>query len=230
MKKHILVVDDNELILFALAKILKDDTTEVMTASTGMEAIKKLSYCPYDLCLLDIHLPDINGLELMKVIREMCPETRIVILTASHTDFPELKGNYIEAVANGASRFISKPFSLCDVREVVEQVLSGEESTDKDFFFTGNKTLEKSRKHPRKPCDEKVFFQMSIIDEGSISRKSLEAQAVDISDGGIGLLSQYPLSESQIVGFDEKNGNKTGVVAWSEMSDEEYCRAGIKFV
>lgn len=229
MKKHILVVDDDELILFALAKILRDRTIEVITASTGIEAIKKLSYCTYELCLLDIHLPDMSGLELMKVVREMCPETKIIIMTGNYADFSELNGNCIESVVNGVSRFITKPFNLCDVRETVEQVLRGEDNSDRGNFFIGRGTVKKSRKHPRKSYDEKVSFQMSIIDNGSISRKFFEAQAVDISDSGIGLLSSYPLNESQIIGFDEKNKNKTGVVTWSKMIDDDICRAGVKF-
>ena len=229
MKKHILVVDDDELILFALAKILRDRAIEVITASTGIEAIKKLSYCTYELCLLDIHLPDMSGLELMKVVREMCPETRIIIMTGSYADFSELNENYIESVVNGVSRFITKPFNLCDVRETVEQVLRGEDNSDRGNFFIGRGTVKKSRKHPRESYDEKVSFQMSIIDNGSISRKFFEAQAVDISDSGIGLLSSYPLNESQIIGFDEKNKNKTGVVTWSKMIDDDICRAGVKF-
>ena len=229
MKKHILVVDDDELILFALAKTLKGDAKEVITVSTGIEAIKKLSYCPYDLCLLDIHLPDMNGLELMKVIREMCPKTRIIIMTTSYIDFAELNGKYKEAVANGASQFIPRPFNLCDIREVVEQVLRGEEDVDKTFFFIGDGALEKSRKRPRKLCNEKVCFKMSVIDEGGISRKLLEARTVDISDNGIGLLTRFPLKKSQVISFDEKNENKTGVVTWSEMIDEDNCRVGVKF-
>ena len=70
---------------------------------------------------------------------------------------------------------------------------------------------------------------MSVIDQGNFTRWSLEAQAVDISDSGIGLLSRHPLKKSQIVGFDEKLGNKTGVVVWSKMVDEENCRAGLRF-
>jgi len=43
------------------------------------------------------------------------------------------------------------------------------------------------------------------------------------------LLSQYPLKEFQVVGFDEKMGNRTGVVVWSKMVDEENCRIGVRF-
>ena len=229
MKNHILVVDDDELILFSLAKILRDSAIEVITASTGIEAIKKLSYCTYKLCLLDIHLPDMSGLVLMKIVREMCPEAKIIIMTGGYADFSELNGKYIESFLSEVSRFITKPFHCCDVRETVENILRGEDNSDRGNFFIEWGTLKKSRKHPREPYDEKVCFQMSIIDNGSISRKFLEAQAVDISDSGIGLLSSYPLNESQIIGFDEKNENKTGVVTWSKMIDDNICRAGVKF-
>ena len=65
---------------------------------------------------------------------------------------------------------------------------------------------------------------MSVIDQGNFTRWTLEAQAVDISVSGIGLLSKHPLKESQVVGFNEKLGNKTGVVVWSKMVDEESAK------
>lgn len=69
----------------------------------------------------------------------------------------------------------------------------------------------------------------SVIEKGASTRWSLEEQAVDISDNGIGLLAQFPLEESQVIGFNEKMDNRTEVVAWSRMIDEENCRAGVKF-
>ena len=229
MKNHILVVDDDQLILYGLAKILKNDGCEVITAGTATEAIEKLSFCPYDLCLLDVHLPDMNGLELMKIIRSMCPKTKVVIMTASFVDFSELSDNNSKAIANGASQFIPKPFNLCDISDVVQQVLQGKESFTAGIGFTGTVAEKRSRKTPRSPWNENIFFQMSVIDQGEYARKSLEAQAVDISDSGIGILTRHPLKESQVVGFDDTMGNRTGVVVWSKMIDEENCRVGIRF-
>lgn len=229
MKKHILVVDDDQLILYALAKILKNDGYDVVTAATAAEAVEKLSYCPYDMCLLDIHLPDLNGLDLMDVIKEMCPRTKVVIMTASHVDSAELSEKNSMAMANRASHFIPKPFNLCDIFEVVQQVLNGGENLLAGFSFTGNGFEKKSRKKVRKRYIENIFFQMSVIEHGDYTRKSLEAQTVDISDDGIGLLTPRPLKELQIISFDEKLDNRTGVVAWSKMIDEENCRVGVRF-
>jgi CheY-like chemotaxis protein len=228
-QSSILVVDDDQLILYALARALKDDAHVVETADTATAAIKKVSECPFDLCLLDVHLTDMNGLELMKRIRETCPETKFIIMTASCLDASELSENHNEAIANGACHFIPKPFNLWEVTDVVQQVLTGKENFEVGFRFTGRDFEKKSRKTPRKPYKENIRFQMSVIDQGNYTRWSLEAEAVDISDSGIGLLSQFPLKESQIIGFDEKMGNRTGVVAWSKMIDAETCRAGIRF-
>ena len=70
---------------------------------------------------------------------------------------------------------------------------------------------------------------MSVIDQGNYTRWSMEAEAVDISDRGIGVLISYHLKVSQVIGFDEKMDNKTGVVMWSKTIDADKCRVGIKF-
>jgi CheY-like chemotaxis protein len=229
MVQNILVVDDNQLVLYGLAKALQSDALAVETAATANKALKKLSFCAYDLCLLDINLPDLNGLELMKMIRDVYPNTKIIVMTASNLDSPEISENINAAIANGACHFIAKPFNLNDVTEVVQEVLTGKDDFHTGFRFTDSGFVKKTRKQPRKPYKEKISFQMSVIDQGNFTRWSLEAQAVDISDGGIGLLSQHFIKESQVIGFDEKMGNRTGVVVWSQMSDEDNCRVGIRF-
>ncbi len=119
--QSILVVDDNQLVLYGLAKALQHNSYAVQTASTGQKALRKLAYCPFDLCMLDINLPDFNGLELMKMIKEFCPDTKIIVMTASNLDSPEVSENINAAISNGACHFIAKPFDLCDITEVVEE-------------------------------------------------------------------------------------------------------------
>jgi len=229
MVQNILVVDDNQLVLYGLAKALQYNSYAVQTASTGQKALKKLAYCPFDLCMLDINLPDFNGLELMKMVKEFCPDTKIIVMTASNLDSPEVSENINAAMCNGACHFIAKPFDLCDIKEVVEKVLSGEEDFHTGFRFINSSFEKKSRRSPRKPYSEKIGFQMSVVDQGNFTRWSMEAEAVDISDKGIGVLSPYRLKEFQVIGFDEKLDNKTGVVIWNKMIDEDKCRVGIRF-
>jgi CheY-like chemotaxis protein len=228
MTKNILLVDDNQLVLYGLAKALECSFT-VQTASSAQMAFKKLSFCPYDLCILDINLPDINGLELMKMIKDFCPQTKIIMMTASNLESPEISNNIKTAIDSGICHFIAKPFNLCEVKEIVDQVLDGADAFHTGFRFTGKDFVRRSRISPRKPFAQSIFFQMSIIDNGNSVRRSLEAEVVDISDTGVGLLTQYPIKESQVIGFDETLDNKTGVVAWSRMIDEENCRVGVRF-
>lgn len=230
MKKNILVVDDDELILFGLEKVLRQKSFGVETAETASKAVEKLSSCPYDLCLLDFHLPDFNGLELMQIIKEICPKTKVIIMTASYVNCnDELSENIQLAIKSGACHFIPKPFNLCEVTDLVERALKNNDNFHTGFRFAGNSFVKKKRKTSRAPYTENIDFFMTVIDQGETKRWTLQAKSVDISDSGIGLLTNYPLKESQVISFGADLANKTGVVVWSTMFDSKVCRAGVKF-
>jgi CheY-like chemotaxis protein len=229
MKKNILVVDDDRLILYALTKILSEQGYNVVTAETATRAIEKISFCPFDLCLIDVHLPDLNGIELMKVIKGICPITKIMIMTASYLNLNELSGYLENAFANGASQFITKPFDSCDLTEMIEKVLLGKTEHSENNRFDSTGSEKKSRKHSRNIFNKNVFFQVSVIEEGDYTRKSLEGQGIDISDSGIGFFTLHPMHESLVVSFDESLDNRMGVVVWSKMEDEDKCRVGVRF-
>ena len=82
MFRKILIVDDEDLILSGLSKCLADDNTDIKTVSTGADALKEIGSCPYDLCFLDVFLPDVNGIEVLKKIKTLSPATKVVIMTA----------------------------------------------------------------------------------------------------------------------------------------------------
>ena len=230
MKKRILVIDEDELILYALAKALKDDGCEVKTAATVTAAMEKLSQGVYDLCFLDMDLTKFHGPEIIQKIRDVCPDTSIIIMTADHVDPDDLGENFIESITkDGFCHIIPKPFNLYEVSEMVQNVLAGQVNDLVAYRFISNSFEKKSRKHPRKPWSKKIYFQTSVIHQGVSTRLSVEAEAVDISDSGIGFLTPYPLKESQVISFDEKLGKRIGVVAWSKMLDDENCRVGAKF-
>lgn len=108
MRKRILVVDDDEMVLMALEELLKGEGYEIETASGGVEALLKLEKGHYDLLMLDVIMPEMDGFELCKQIREkeMCKETPIVFLTAKTRDEDRIRG--LEA---GSNLFLSKPIS-----------------------------------------------------------------------------------------------------------------------
>ena len=228
MKKKILIIDDDQLILYGLQKGLRQEGVEVATASSAGVAMEEFSLCPYDLCLLDIHLPDYNGLELMKEMRQICPKTRVIIMTASYMGDDELSANITEAVRNGACHFMTKPFDLSEVRDIVQQALHNEDFHT-GFRFTGNAFVKKSRKFPRTPHSQELHMAMTILDEGETQRRYIRARSVDISTGGIGLETRYPLRVEQILSFRVDMIDRTGIVVWSTMEENGICRAGVRF-
>ena len=108
MAKRILIVDDDELVLMALDELLTPEGYEVDTVNRGSEALKKLDQNCYDLMVLDLIMPEMDGLELCKKIRERdeCKETPILFLTAKSREEDRVQGLEV-----GANLFLSKPIS-----------------------------------------------------------------------------------------------------------------------
>lgn len=108
MAKRILIVDDDELVLMALDELLTPEGYEVDTVTRGSEALKKLDQNCYDLMVLDLIMPEMDGLELCKKIRERdeCKETPILFLTAKSREEDRAQGLEV-----GANLFLSKPIS-----------------------------------------------------------------------------------------------------------------------
>ncbi len=124
MIKRILIVDDEPLILSELPKALYklcDFRGEIKTVETGKNAIDEISLCFYDICFLDIDLPDLNGLDVMKKINEISPKTSVAIITAL-----AMNGNMKRTIEEGASLFIPKPFDLSLIKVFMKQVLEGD--------------------------------------------------------------------------------------------------------
>jgi DNA-binding response OmpR family regulator len=108
MPKRILVVDDDEMVLMALDELLRPEGYEVHTVLSAAEALERLDQNGYDLLLLDIIMPEMDGFKLCKRIREKedYKTTPIVFLTAKSREEDKVKG--LEA---GANLFLSKPIS-----------------------------------------------------------------------------------------------------------------------
>jgi len=119
-KNKILVVDDEEALRTVLAAELEGEGYQVTTAADGQEAINILSSAGFDLILLDIKMPNVDGFEVLKLAKERHPATKIIMLTG----FADLK-NAIESKKLGAEDFVSKPYDLVDLLTTVERVLSG---------------------------------------------------------------------------------------------------------
>ena len=115
-KKRILVVDDEKLISWSLAAMLKKDGYEVDTAASGKEALRKFdSYNP-ELVMLDICLPDFNGLELLKRFKAANKDVYIIMITAyANAD------SAVQALKDGAEDYFGKPFNLDSIKHGINR-------------------------------------------------------------------------------------------------------------
>jgi len=113
---RVLIVDDEPLILCCLSRFLEKSAV-VKTVATAEEAIDEIRAQHYDLCFLDSTLPGMTGLDAMKIIKELSPNTKVAIMTGALLD-EAMK----EQVEDFAYTFIEKPFSLSDIEEVADRV------------------------------------------------------------------------------------------------------------
>ncbi|RJS77763.1 response regulator [Candidatus Bathyarchaeota archaeon] len=124
MGKHarILIVDDDESIGKVLATILEDEGYTVDIAENGEKAIKKSEEEFYNLALIDIRLPDMEGIELLTKVRDTTPKMRKIIITG----YPSIQ-NAIEAVNRGADAYLVKPFDMDKVLATIKEQLKLQE-------------------------------------------------------------------------------------------------------
>ena len=116
-KAAILVVDDENGVRQSFNMLLKDNYT-VLLAGTGKEAIEIFTKNPIDLVLLDILLPDINGIDLLEKLIETDPNVEIIMVTAVN----EIK-TAVKAIKLGAYEYIIKPFEVDDVLILIHRAL-----------------------------------------------------------------------------------------------------------
>ena len=119
--KRVLVVDDEPEVTFALQSFFLGKGYEMLTALEGLQAMRLLRQHPIDLVLLDMKMPGVNGVEVLKFIRAECPSTKVIVVTAYDVQFQEM----VEQM--GVDGFLMKPFGIQALTHTVEQVLAGEE-------------------------------------------------------------------------------------------------------
>ena len=118
MAEHILIVDDEKNILQTLAPILQDEGYEISTAENGTDALRMVKEEAPLIVLLDIWLPDIDGIEVLKKIKEQQPEI-IVIMMSGHGTIETA----VKATKLGAYDFIEKPLSMEKVSLIVKHAI-----------------------------------------------------------------------------------------------------------
>ncbi len=131
---RILVVDDDETIIKTFKAILDDEGYVVDVVATGSEAVLKSEQNAYNIVLLDIRLPDMEGVELLELMRDTVPRTRKIMVTG----YPSMQ-NAIAALNRKADAYLIKPV---DVEKLLSTVKEQLESQQNEREFTEQKVAE----------------------------------------------------------------------------------------
>jgi len=116
--KKVLIVDDDAELRENLSEILKGAEYDTDMASSGSEALGKITAGDFDVVLLDLMMPGISGMDVLNEIRKIKPKTKIIMITA----FATIE-NAVNAIKKGASDYISKPFKIDELITTVRRVL-----------------------------------------------------------------------------------------------------------
>lgn len=117
-KERILIIDDDEIIRKSCEKILAPEGFFIASAKDGKEGLKLLSKKNFDLVLTDLRMPDMDGIEVLKRVKEIGPDIEVIIITGYGT-----VKSAIEAIRYGAYDYIEKPFSPEELLNVVRKSL-----------------------------------------------------------------------------------------------------------
>lgn len=115
---RVLLIDDDETILVPFQLILQKEGYQVDTALTGRQALEKVGETEYQIVITDIILPDIQGIEVAKKIREFNKKTQLIIITG----FPNLADS-IEALDIGIDEILIKPIKADELLRAVKESL-----------------------------------------------------------------------------------------------------------
>jgi DNA-binding NtrC family response regulator len=124
---RILLIDDDASIRRTISKALEKAGYKVDTAENGAEALEKVGANFYDLLLIDIRLPDMDGTKLLTRIKDTTPKMIKIILTGH----PALE-NAIEAVNKGADAYVTKPVKIAELEKIIKERLM-KQAKDNEF-------------------------------------------------------------------------------------------------
>ena len=179
LPRKLLVVDDDRLIGWALDKGLSANRYHVRVVETGRDALRAIKEEGYHLILLDIHLPDADGLELLGTIRATSPDSRVIVISA------DLSADNLErAVSGGAIQFLEKPFTIQTIQALLDSTLD---------------EYPEKRRHPRFLCSFPISLDLLPSPSGADARAAgnLLANALDVTRIGIRISVDQTLSVGQ---------------------------------
>ena len=117
-RPHILVIDDEAIALSNMSHVLVKEGYDVTTCKDGESGLNALRHTRFDLVLTDLHMPGIDGMDVLQHVHVTIPETPVIMITGHSTI-----DSAVKAMKRGAYNYIAKPFRLDEAREIVKSAL-----------------------------------------------------------------------------------------------------------
>ena len=202
----ILIVDDEKNLRRLLRDTLEGEGHSVLQAATGEEALDRFAQTSCDLVLLDLILPDLNGLQVLRRIKRQAAEVPVIIMTA----YSEVRGA-VEAMKAQATDYLCKPFDLDELKLVVQRIL---EATALAQKYRRLQELEEGRHQTAQITGEskaarrlrQVIKQVAISEAQSVLILGESGTGKELVARGLhynGPRREYPLVEVNCAGISE---------------------------
>lgn len=181
-RESILIVDDEPSMRMALSESLESCGYEICTSGDGADALNKFQDDRFRIVITDMRMPKMSGMEVLRGIKKISPQTPVIVITAYGT-----VNTAIKAMKEGASDFIMKPFSLEHLESVVKGVVakSGEKKCDPQYET--RRSLSGGKVFITK--DKKMLHLLSLLKSVSKSRSTILIEGE--SGTGKELLARY---------------------------------------
>ena len=132
---HILVMEDEEIVARGLEMVLEEEGYDVDLAFTGAGALETFSNSDFDLVIADLRLPDSDGLEIIKIVKERRPETEVVVITGYSS-----VSSAVDAMKIGVADYIPKPFTESEIKVAIGNALNKDRSATQQKAETADET------------------------------------------------------------------------------------------
>lgn len=192
---HILIVDDEPRMCDSLKALLNGPGSEILTVNSGSEALSYLKRFVFDVVLLDVVLPDINGYEIMNVIKNQCSDTLVIIMTGQAS-----VDSAVKSLKNGAYDYIRKPYEPEEMIVRVENAIN-------------QRKLERSRRQTEESLRENEKKYRTLFET--------MAQGVVYQDSRGKIISANPSAE-RILGLtrDQMKGRTSMDPRWKAIHED----------
>lgn len=160
-----MVVYDDEEVLFAFQQVLEKDGHSCVKAKTGSDAIKKFDHEHPEIVFVDMILPDINGLEALRQIKQMDQSIPVIFIGGHRI----MQNESVAARKLGAFEFLSKPLSIAKVRETLNKAISRQQSIIAKDILINSPVFSEVKEKVLNKFEKKFISEQLIRHNGNIT-------------------------------------------------------------